>query len=160
MADSSPVVRECDYLADIPQVAGLFQEYVAWIGLDLAFQGFAAELAALPGCYAPPGGRLIVADHHGLLVGVVGLRRFGAKDGEIKRLFVKPEWRGRGIASALVARILAEAERMDFAGLYLDTLASMTAAIAVYTRFGFAEVPPYYMNPLPDVVYFRRDARK
>ena len=141
---------------DLGTIRKLFQEYAASLGFSLCFQGFDEELRSLPGVYAPPGGALFVARVDGDTVGCIGLRRFSDGIGELKRLYVVPAFRRHGLARALVSAAIEAAERIGYAGLVLDTVASMHAAIALYESFGFHRTEPYYENPLPEVVYFRK----
>lgn len=155
--------------ADIPDVRRMLEEYVEWIGLDLAFQEIDAELAGLPGDYAPPRGALFVAEDRGLsavapsakvdhLLGTVGLRpleeraclagAYDAKAGEMKRLFVRPSARGRGLAKQLIAVALAEARRLQYSEIRLDTLPMMGDAQSLYTSLGFHDIEPYYDTPI------------
>lgn len=129
--------------ADIAAAARLFRAYAAALGVDLSYQGFAAELAALPGDYAPPGGALLLARAGGEAVGCVALRPSG--DGaEMKRLFVAPAGRGHGLGERLARAALAEAVRLGHRSVRLDTLPDMAAAQALYAKLGFVPVPPYY----------------
>src|SRR6186997_3144040 len=134
--------------ADIPEVRQMLQEYVAWIGLDLAFQEIDAELAGLPGDYAPPRGALFVADDGHGLVGMVGLRPLeaacpaeaqSAEAAEMKRLFVRPSARGRGLAKQLIAAALDEARRLRYSEIRLDTLPMMGDAQSLYVALGFRD---------------------
>ncbi len=145
--------------ADIPGVRKMLEEYVAWIGLDLAFQEIDAELAGLPGDYAPPRGALFVAeDRDADLVGTIGLRplkeqacragAYDAKAGEMKRLFVRPGARGRGLAKQLIAVALAEARRLHYSEIRLDTLPMMGDAQSLYISLGFHDIAPYYDTPI------------
>lgn len=143
---------------DIPEVRAMMREYVEWIGLDLAFQEIDAELAALPGDYAPPRGALFVVEHRHRLVAMIGLRAldastclagaYDAKAGEMKRLFVRPEARGRGLARQLITRVLDEARRLRYREIRLDTLPMMGDAQALYLAIGFHDIPPYYETPI------------
>lgn len=142
---------------DIPLVRTLFEEYAAEIGIDLCFQGFAQELATLPGKYAPPGGGLWLALVDGKTAGCVALRGLDAEICEIKRLFVRPEFRGLGIARLLATHALAAAIAAGYRRACLDTLSSMTGAIALYQSLGFVEVAPYYDNPIPTAKYFSKE---
>jgi putative acetyltransferase len=126
----------------------MLQEYVEWIGLDLAFQEIDAELDGLPGAYAPPRGALFVASEGTRLIGMIGLRPLDGDVCEMKRLFVRPEARGRGLARQLIARVLAEARRLRYAEIRLDTLPMMGDAQALYVALGFADIPPYYDTPI------------
>jgi putative acetyltransferase len=140
---------------DIAEVAVLFREYADWLGIDLSFQGFEAELASLPGKYAPPGGELMLAyAPAGDALGCVAMRALdGTAVCEMKRLYVRPAARGLGIGAALVEAIIGRAQELGYAQMKLDTLAGMQQAFALYQRFGFLEVPAYYHNPLPGTVY-------
>ncbi len=144
--------------ADIEAAARLFEAYAASLGVDLAFQGFAAELATLPGCYAPPAGELLLArDMRGAPLGCVGLRPL-AEDGccEMKRLYVSPRARGLGLGRALVEAIIGEAVRIGYREMRLDTLPSMTEAITLYRKAGFRPVEPYYDTPLAGTIFLAR----
>jgi ribosomal protein S18 acetylase RimI-like enzyme len=138
----------------IPVVQELFQEYAAEIGVDLCFQGFSQELAELPGNYAPPEGALFIAEIGGQPAGCVALRRIGDGVCEMKRHYVRPEFRGRGVGRALSDAVIAVARVAPYAALRLDTLSSMKSAVALYRSIGLGEVPAYYDNPLRGVVYF------
>ena len=140
---------------EIAAAATLFREYVDWLGIDLSFQGFEAELASLPGKYAPPIGELMLAHApDGNVLGCVAMRPLeGPAVCEMKRLYVRPAARGRGIGVALVEAIIGCAEELDYQEMKLDTLAGMQEAFALYKRFGFSEIPAYYHNPVPGTVY-------
>jgi ribosomal protein S18 acetylase RimI-like enzyme len=135
--------------SDIPDVANLFAAYERHIGVDLSYQGFADEVAMLPGRYAPPSGQLLIArDREGRPIGCVALRGLSdARCCEMKRLFVAPEGRGLGLGRALAEAILVEGARLGYAELRLDTLPSMHDAIALYRKLGFVPIEPYYAAP-------------
>jgi ribosomal protein S18 acetylase RimI-like enzyme len=152
------VIRDAVVPDEVPVVRTLFEEYAASLDVDLCFQNFAAELAGLPGDYAPPHGCLLVADGHSRIAGCVALRPLGERDdalGEIKRLYVRPEGRGAGVGRALAETVIARARALGFRELKLDTLATMREARALYAALGFRECAPYYPNPLPGVAYMR-----
>jgi ribosomal protein S18 acetylase RimI-like enzyme len=149
-------VRPARVPDDVPAVRDLFRAYAAGLGIDLCFQSFEAELAGLPGAYAPPAGRLLVADAGTELAGCVALRPHAAGVGEMKRLYVRPEFRGRGLGRELINRIVAAAAAVGYRELVLDTLPVMGEAIALYRSAGFAETGPYTFNPVPGALYFRR----
>jgi ribosomal protein S18 acetylase RimI-like enzyme len=143
--------------SDLPAVRRLFTDYVEWLGIDLAFQGFEAELRALPGKYVPPDGRLLLAGLGDVPAGCVGLRPIAPGVCEMKRLWVAPAFRGRGVGAALVDRVIQEAQGIGYAKMRLDTLARMTGALKLYRSRGFREIPPYYFNPIPETVYLELD---
>lgn len=142
--------------ADLDDVRALFLEYAAWLGHDLCFQGFEREVAELPGRYAPPSGRLLLArDPQGAPFGCIALREIAPGVCEMKRLYVRDRARGAGLGRALAERLVGEARAAGFRVMRLDTLRSpaMVAANALYDALGFRDVPAYYDNPLPDVRY-------
>jgi ribosomal protein S18 acetylase RimI-like enzyme len=149
-------VRPARVPDEVPAVRDLFRAYAAGLGIDLCFQSFEAELAGLPGAYAPPAGRLLVADAGTGLAGCVALRPHAAGVGEMKRLYVRPEFRGRALGRELINRVVAEAAAAGYRDLVLDTLPVMGEAIALYRAAGFAETGPYTFNPVPGALYFRR----
>jgi putative acetyltransferase len=152
----SPVIRSVAGPDDIVTVRALFQEYARELGVDLCFQGFAAECASLPGAYAPPRGRLLLAEVDGHDVGCVALRPLDASTAEMKRLFVRPAWRATGLGRRLATTVIAEAATLGYERLRLDTLPSMRAAIAMYRALGFREIDPYYANPVPGALFLER----
>ena len=126
----------------------MLKEYVSWIGLDLAFQEIDDELARLPGDYAPPRGALLIAPDGNRLVAMIGLRPIDARICEMKRLFVRPDARGRGLAWQLVRAILDEARRLKYEEIRLDTLPMMGDAQKLYVAMGFIDIEPYYDTPI------------
>ena len=140
-------------LPDIERARSLFREYETSLGVDLCFQGFEQELAGLPGAYARPSGRLLLAVDDGRPAGCIALRPLGADGCEMKRLYVRPEFRGRRVGRLLAERLLAEARAIGYARLRLDTLPSMKEAIPLYRSLGFAEIAPYYANPVPGALF-------
>lgn len=142
--------------ADIAAVADLFRAYAASLDVDLSYQGFADELAGLPGKYAvSQGGALLLARRvDGVAVGCVALRRLdGADICEMKRLYVPPEGRGHGLGRRLIMAVCDEARRLGYADIRLDSLPSMTAAIALYRSLGFEPISPYYDTPISGTVF-------
>jgi len=141
---------------DLAQVRALFLEYARCLNVSLCFQGFEEELAGLPGKYAPPGGALLLARVGGAVAGVVGLRPIGEGVCEMKRMYVRPEFRGTGAGRGLAERIVAIGRDAGYRAMRLDTLAHLTAARALYERLGFREIPAYYHNPLDGVLYYEK----
>jgi GNAT superfamily N-acetyltransferase len=140
--------------ADLDLVRTLFREYQAWLGVDLCFQSFEEELASLPGRYAPPTGRLLLAEHAGAVVGVIASRQIEPGVCEMKRLFVRPAAHGLGIGRALAERLIDETRAAGFRAMRLDTIADrMGTAVALYERLGFRDIPAYTHNPEPSVRY-------
>ena len=149
-------------LADTPDrieaARALFLEYANTLGFKLCFQGFDQELAGLPGAYAPPHGRLLLAlDARGQALGCVGVRPLASADGrrlaELKRLYVRAPARGTGLGARLTAAALDFARAAGYAAIRLDTLPSMQTAIAMYERLGFRDIAPYYDNPIAGARY-------
>ena len=134
-------------------VRRLFEEYAASVGIDLCFQGFAEELAGLPGNYERPRGRLLLALQDGATAGCVALRPLEQVVCEMKRLYVRPAFRAHGIGRVLVSRVVQEARQAGYQQMRLDTLPSMTAAQALYRRLGFQEIAPYRNNPIGGAVF-------
>jgi putative acetyltransferase len=138
----------------IEQARSLFREYEASLGINLCFQNFEKELAELPGAYAEPDGRLLLADYNGNLAGCVALRKLGAGTCEMKRLFVREKFRGKGIGRLLIDTIIRNAKEIDYERMRLDTLPpQMNDAIALYRSIGFNEIEPYYDNPVPGAIF-------
>jgi ribosomal protein S18 acetylase RimI-like enzyme len=139
--------------ADLETVRELFREYQHAVGTDLCFQGFAAEVASLPGDYAPPGGQLWLAEEATAALGCVALRRLEGERAEMKRLYVRPAARGLGLGRRLAETLLAEARRLGYRRVCLDTLPSMGTAQALYEELGFVDIAPYRVNPVPGARY-------
>ncbi|HEX6187581.1 MAG TPA: GNAT family N-acetyltransferase [Pyrinomonadaceae bacterium] len=147
-------IRQVEGEADVNQARGLFREYEAWLGLDLCFQNFEKELTELPGAYAPPTGRLLLAYEGDQLAGCVALRKLSDGVCEMKRLFLRPQFHGQGCGRELAERIVAEARDAGYERMRLDTLpAQMGKAIALYRSLGFKEIEPYYQNPVPGALF-------
>jgi ribosomal protein S18 acetylase RimI-like enzyme len=143
----------------VAEARTLFREYERSLGIDLCFQGFEQELAWLPGAYAPPRGRLLLAADGDALAGCVALRPLENAACEMKRLYVRPPYRGQRAGRRLVERVIAEAHAIGYARLRLDTLPSMKEAIALYRALGFVEIAPYCANPVPGALFLELDLR-
>lgn len=142
---------------DLADVARLFAQYQAHIGVDLSYQDFATELAGLPGKYAAPRGRLLVArDREGVAIGCVALRPLDGGACEMKRLFVAPGGRGLGLGRALAEAIVAAAAECGYAEIRLDTLPTMREAIALYRTLGFGAIAPYYAGAPEGTLFMSR----
>jgi putative acetyltransferase len=137
----------------IPEVRAMFREYAGWLGFDLCFQDFESELAGLPGAYAPPAGRLFLARCDDAWAGCVGLRRFEGNICEMKRLYVRPAFRGRGVGRILAVAVIDAARLGGYARMRLDTITSMAAANGLYERLGFHDIGPYRPNPIQGARY-------
>jgi putative acetyltransferase len=140
--------------AQVEEARALFQEYAGWLGLNLCFQNFEGELAELPGKYAPPEGRLLLAMDDERLAGCVALRKLDQESCEMKRLYVRPEWRGVGLGRRLAETIIEEARAAGYKRMLLDTLPSqMKEALRMYRSMGFHAIEPYYDNPVAGTVF-------
>ncbi len=130
---------------DLAEIRRMLREYEAWLEVDLCFQDFEKELAALPGDYAPPRGRLLIAEG----AGCVALRPIGEDVCEMKRLYVRPEHRGSGLGRRLVQALMEEARVIGYKRMRLDTLPKMADAQRMYQSLGFRDIEPYRVNPVP-----------
>lgn len=150
-------IENAELPASVLVARELFLEYSTTLGIDLCFQGFAQELDGLPGDYARPTGRLFIAFDGEAPAGCGALRRLEENVCEMKRLYVRPSYRGRGIGGNLIAALLNAAREIGYARMRLDTLPSMTQAIALYRALGLREIPPYRVNPVPGALFFECD---
>lgn len=150
-------VRPATAPADLPLVRELFREYAAGLGVDLCFRRFEEELAGLPGAYAPPAGRLLLARDGDRPAGCIALRPLGDGAAELKRLYVRPTFRGHGLGRRLAETALAEAAVAGHRRIYLHTLPTMVEAVRVYRALGFAAVEPFDPVPEPGVLYLGRE---
>jgi putative acetyltransferase len=178
-ASVTPMLRiiSAETREGVKQASVLFREYAASLGVDLSFQNFEQELASLPGDYAPPGGRLFLAvldeappaelgsssstsstsftsSTSPSVAGCIALRKIDAETCEMKRLYVRPEFRGHGAGRALARAVIEAAREIGYRRLRLDTLPQMTEAQALYRDLGFREIPPYRHNPIVGSRYF------
>lgn len=139
----------------LDEVETLFREYHKMLGIDLGFQNYEEELTHLPEKYAMPDGRLYVIYLEDKLAGCIALRRFGINQCEMKRLFVRPQFRGLRLGQILAEKIIKDAKMIGYEEMVLDTLSTLQSAVTMYRKMGFEEVAPYYDNPLKDVLYFK-----
>ncbi|MBX7055930.1 MAG: GNAT family N-acetyltransferase [Pyrinomonadaceae bacterium] len=148
------IITQAETDEQIAEAKALFREYESWFGMDLCFQGFEAELAALPGKYAMPDGRLYLAYVDDTLAGCIALRKLYDDICEMKRLFVRDGFRGAKVGVSLIERVIAEAQEIGYSKMRLDTYPpKMGKAVSLYLSHGFVQIPPYYNNPHPDVLY-------
>ncbi len=143
--------------ADLETIRLLFREYEQFLRVDLCFQEFEKELAGLPGKYAPPEGALLLALAAGNAAGCVALRKQADKVCEMKRLYVRPPYHGRGIGRQLALAVISRARDAGYTKMVLDTLDTLQPAMRLYTQLGFKKRSPYYYNPLPGAVFWQLD---
>jgi ribosomal protein S18 acetylase RimI-like enzyme len=157
MTGSEPTFEQADSPERVATARELFREYAQAIGTDLEYQGFSAELAALPRPYVPPRGALLIARIDAGVAGCVALRPLDEHRGEMKRLYVRPAYRKFGLGKRLVDAVIDAARGAGYRELRLDTLASMTSAQALYRRLGFIEISPYNTAHLPGTRFYSLD---
>jgi ribosomal protein S18 acetylase RimI-like enzyme len=157
MPAPAPDIRPAEVPRHLDIVRGLFRDYVEALGVSLDFQDFDAELVDLPGDYAPPQGRLLLAWQSDQPVGCVALRPLEQGICEMKRLYLKPSARASGLGKRLALRICDEARAAGYTHMRLDTLSTMTSALRLYESLGFKAIAPYCYNPLPGAVYLELD---
>jgi len=140
--------------AQIAQARELFLEYAQSLGFNLCFQSFDKELAGLPGDYAPPEGRLLLAEYEDKLAGCVALHKLEVGICEMKRLYLRPSFRGKGVGRVVAETIIAEARAIGYERIRLDTVEPvMKDAVAIYRSLGFKEIAPYRPNPIEGALY-------
>lgn len=150
-------IRPARFPDDLDAVVAIFREYIASVSVDLGFQDYETEFAALPGKYAEPDGRLLLAWRAERVVGCVALRKVDAATCEMKRVYVRPEARGEQLGRRLVQRILQEATAAGYARICLDVLPEFAAAQHIYAAFGFTDSAPFTFNPVPGTRFLARD---
>ena len=144
---------------DLTIIRCLFREYAGTLGFDLSFQNFNAELTGLPGEYAPPRGRLIVAHSDDGPAGCIALRCLDGETCEMKRLYVRPPYRGHKLGRLLAEESIRAAREIGYRRMRLDTVPDMIQAIALYRSLGFREIPPYRHNPIEGALFFELKLR-
>lgn len=158
-SSASPAMRSLSVLqaesaAQITRARELFLEYAQSLGFSLCFQNFDKEVNELPGDYAPPEGRLLLAEIEGQIAGCVALHKLASGVCEMKRLYLRPQFRGAGLGKALAERIIVEARQAGYKRMRLDTVEPvMKDAVALYRRLGFNEIEPYRANPIAGAMY-------
>jgi len=150
-------IKAAELPRDLDTVRILFREYAESLGIDLEFQGFEAEVAALPGKYEPPAGRILLAWRGTDALGCIALRPIDASTGEMKRLYVRPQARGEQLGRRLAERVCQEAREAGYARICLDTLPTMGAAQGLYQSLGFRSIEPYVFNPIPGTKFLALD---
>jgi N-acetylglutamate synthase-like GNAT family acetyltransferase len=164
MTTQIPIIRPAASAQDIVEIRQLLREYEAWLGTDLCFQDFENELAGLPGGYAPPSGRLLIATAKNAAgnktAGCVALRPFDQSVCEMKRLFVRADFRGTGLGRRLALAIIDEARAAGYRKMRLDTLPQQREAHQLYASLGFREIEPYRPNPIAGSLFLELDVSK
>jgi GNAT superfamily N-acetyltransferase len=153
------VVRSAVGSGDLTAVRELWREYWKSIGLQDDFQGFSEELAGLPGKYGAEGGALLLALDRDTAAGTIALRRLNDRAGEVKRLYLRPEFRGRGLGRCLLETMIETARTLGYETLYGDTLPSMRDALSLYERIGFEKVDAYSADPTPGAIFLKLQLR-
>ena len=158
MGNPRLTLRQVESPAQIEQARELFVEYAQSLGFSLCFQSFDQELAGLPGDYAPPGGRLLLAKYRDSQAGCVALHELEPGVCEMKRLYLRPQFRGRGLGRLIAETVITEARMIGCRKMRLDTVEPvMPNAVAMYRRLGFKEIEPYRPNPIAGALYFELD---
>jgi ribosomal protein S18 acetylase RimI-like enzyme len=151
------------YAARFPEhlevVRTIFREYAESLNIDLSFQDFEAELAGLPGKFAAPRGRILLAESDGQIIGCIAVRPLDDTICEMKRLYIRPSGRGQQLGKQLAVRICHIAQEAGYTFIRLDTLSTMLAARQLYTSLGFKEISAYVFNPIEGAIFMERDLR-
>jgi putative acetyltransferase len=147
-------ISQAESPAQMSQARELFLEYAQSLGFSLCFQNFDKELDGLPGDYAPPEGRLLLAEYEGQLAGCIALHKLESGICEMKRLYLRPQFRGKGLGRALAELIIREARQIGYERMRLDTVEPvMKDAVGMYRKIGFLEIDPYCANPIAGALY-------
>jgi GNAT superfamily N-acetyltransferase len=157
---TSVSIYPAHFLPYLQNIRELFVEYEHSLGFPLCFQNFDKELENLPGEYSPPYGGLFIAVHERDVLGCIALRRIDDATCEMKRLYVRPAGRGKGIGTLLVKTLIETAKNHGYKQMKLDTVPSMKEAIRIYIRFGFKETDPYRNNPIPGALFMELDLQE
>jgi putative acetyltransferase len=148
------VFAQVESASQIAHARELFLEYAKSLGFSLCFQNFDHELATLPGDYAPPEGRLLLAEYEGVLAGCVALHKLDSEICEMKRLYLRPQFRGKGLGRIVAVRIIEEARQIGYRRMRLDTVEPvMKDAVGMYRKLGFKEIAAYCTNPVAGAIY-------
>lgn len=151
-------ILQAEIPEQIEEVQKLFREYEKWLGLDVCFQGFEEEFANLPGNYAKPDGRLLLASFDGEIAGCIALRKLEENICEMKRLYLRGEFRNSGLGNKLIEKLIEEARLIGYRKMRLDTLPDkMPKAVKIYKSHGFREIPAYYHNPYGETLFMELD---
>ncbi|RIX40977.1 MAG: GNAT family N-acetyltransferase [Rhodocyclales bacterium GT-UBC] len=142
------------FLDDSNELRQVIGEYIAWLDMDLSYRGFADEMAGFDRLFTLPSGLFLIAREAGQIAGCVGLLRHDKATAEVKRLYVRPAFRGRQLGEALIHRLIAQARQLGFRRLILDAVPQTTVAQVLYERLGFTEIAPYYPNPVTGTRFF------
>jgi GNAT superfamily N-acetyltransferase len=153
------IIRPAESESEIGFVRDLWREYWESFGLPMDFQGFGHELQGLPGVYGAAGALLLLALFHDEAAGTIALRRLDATAGEIKRLYLRPKYRGHGLGRRLLETVTDRAAAMGYESLYADTLPSMADALRLYERAGFERIEAYSTTPTPGAIYLKRELK-
>jgi putative acetyltransferase len=159
MGANELIIGQAESESDIAAVRGLWREYWESFGLSMEFQGFGDELEGLPGVYGAAGGALLLALDPNEPAGTIALRRLDATAGEVKRLYLRPKYRGHGLGRRLLEAVTGRAEAIGYERLYADTLPSMTDALILYQRAGFERIEAYSSTPTPGAIYLKRELK-
>ncbi len=153
-------VKQAQNPEDFSTAKILILEYTAWLGIDLSFQNFDAEIATMPTTFGDPNGALFIVFYNNNPVGVAGIKRFSSHECEVKRMFVQPSSRGLGIGEILLSNCIESAKKLNYSKIKLDTAAFMKSAIKLYANHGFIEIPAYRDNPYEEAKFFELDLNK